>query len=616
MERDILKKIAKNFETKKGFVNKIFNTYLLNKLEYKDYFDRFDETCVFIEFCKHHSVDDILKLLNKMEKADIDLSYHFDQYTRYDAKLFENLLNEIDSNKMEIIINKLPESFFKKKFDGYDGFERFKKNVYQKSEKHTEIFKSLFLSEDDSDKQKLKDLKKEIAKFNLSKMILLRDKVSSECVEHMVMDRNFKGSFIEKEFNGLYINLEKEDQLKLISMLDLKNSDWMVFFENIKNQLAFANKKTEDNLKLIIQHINKIENKALTGKMLLSYLDHWENDPRNAKNKDIGYSVQEIGIFNTIFKENGTKNYEIITYPSLIKEIIAEKPESSMITDHEKVAINIILKDLFNLSGSCIEREKFQSFVNEALEIYPELFNDKNLPYIDEQFKKIKMYITNSEDYDGMIMISEHSFDSDIYLRLNVLNLALKLEDKNLINNVKNYYIKNKERINESQLFDLYYYTDHSLIKNIRETFITKSDHTSFFILSKESQKIIPYYKEEIVSLYSYVNFLSNRRDFSINKLEEFIDINSIIRNGCKNENEYSDRIVSLYNELNKMKNDLGEYRGEPAPAYSRKNQKDKLNRKILNAIEKDLTALYEKEVIGDIINNSDKIENKTQRRL
>ena len=64
------------------------------------------------------------------------------------------------------------------------------------------------------------------------------------------------------------------------------------------------------------------------------------------------------------------------------------------------------------------------------------------------------------------------------------------------------------------------------------------------------------------------------------------------------------------------MKNDLGEYRGEPAPAYSRKNQKDKLNRKILNAIEKDLTALYEKEVIGDIINNSDKIENKTQRRL
>ena len=41
----------------------------------------------------------------------------------------------------------------------------------------------------------------------------------------MVMDRNFKGSFIEKEFNGLYINLEKEDQLKLISMLDLNNSD-------------------------------------------------------------------------------------------------------------------------------------------------------------------------------------------------------------------------------------------------------------------------------------------------------------------------------------------------------------------------------------------------------
>lgn len=174
----------------------------------------------------------------------------------------------------------------------------------------------------------------------------------------MVMDRNFKGSFIEKEFNGLYINLEKEDQLKLINMLDLKNSDWMVFFENVKNQLEFANKKTEDNLKLIIRHINKIGNKALTGKMLLSYLDHWENGPRNAKNKDIGYSVQEIGIFNTIFKENGTKNYEIITYPSLIKEIIAEKPESSMSTDHEKVAINIILKDLFNLSGSCIEREK------------------------------------------------------------------------------------------------------------------------------------------------------------------------------------------------------------------------------------------------------------------
>ena len=38
-------------------------------------------------------------------------------------------------------------------------------------------------------------------------------------------------------------------------------------------------------------------------------------------------------------------------------------------------------------------------------------------------------------------------------------------------------------------IFDLYYYTDHSLIKNIRETFITKSDHTSFFILSKESKK-------------------------------------------------------------------------------------------------------------------------------
>ena len=612
MERDILKKIAKNLENKKGFVNKIFNSYLLNKLEYKDYFDRFDETFIFMEFCKHHSSDEILKLLNKMEKADIDLSYQFDKYITYNYKLFENLLKEIDFDKMEIIIDKLPESFFRKKFDGYDGFERFKKNVYQKSEKHTEIFKSLFLSEDDSDKQKLKDLKKEIAKFNLSKMILLRDKVSAECVEHMVMDRNFKGSFIEKEFNELYVNLEKEDQLKLISMLDLKNSDWIVFFENVKNQLKFANEKTEDNLKLIIQHINKIGNKALTGKMLLSYLDHWENDPRNAKNKDIGYSVQEIGIFNTIFKENGIKNYEIITYPSLIKEIIAEKPESSMITDHEKVAINIILKDLFNLSGSCIEREKFQSFVNEALKIYPELFNDKNLPYIDEQFKKIKMYITNSEDYDGMIMISEHSFDSDIYLKLNVLNLALKLEDENLINNVKNYYIKNKERINESQLFDLYYYTDHSLIKNIRETFITKSDHTSFFILSKESQKIIPYYKEETISLYSYVNFLSNRTDFSQNKLIEFIDINSVIRNGCKNENEYSDRIVGLYNELNKMKNDLGEDRGEPA--YSRKNQKDRLNRKILNVIEKDLTALYEKEVIGDIINN--KIENKTKRRL
>ena len=55
--------------------------------------------------------------------------------------------------------------------------------------------------------------------------LIRTDKVSSECVEHMVMDRNFKGSFIEKEFNGLYINLEKEDQLKLISMLDLNNSD-------------------------------------------------------------------------------------------------------------------------------------------------------------------------------------------------------------------------------------------------------------------------------------------------------------------------------------------------------------------------------------------------------
>ncbi|HCJ8468857.1 TPA: hypothetical protein NV714_002618 [Escherichia coli] len=64
------------------------------------------------------------------------------------------------------------------------------------------------------------------------------------------------------------------------------------------------------------------------------------------------------------------------------------------------------------------------------------------------------------------------------------------------------------------------------------------------------------------------------------------------------------------------MKNDLGEYRGEPARAYSMKNKKDKLNRKILNVIEKDLTALYEKEVIGDIINKSDKVENKTQRRL
>lgn len=234
----------------------------------------------------------------------------------------------------------------------------------------------------------------------------------------------------------------------------------------------------------------------------------------------------------------------------------------------------------------------------------------------DEQFKKIKMYITNSEDYDGMIMISEKSFDSDTDLKLNVLNLALKLEDEKLINNVKNYYIKNKERINESQLFDLYYYTDHSLIKNIKETFITKSDHTSFFILSKESQKIIPYYKEETVSLYSYVNFLSNRTDFSQNKLIEFIDINSIIRNGCKNENEYSNRIVSLYNELNKMKNDLGKDHGESAPGYSRKNQKDRLKRKILNVIEKDLTALYEKEVIGNIIDNSDKIENKTKRRL
>lgn len=133
MERDILKKIAKNFETKKGFVNKIFNTYLLNKLEYKDYFDRFDETCVFIEFCKHHSVDDILKLLNKMEKADIDLSYHFDQYTRYDAKLFENLLNEIDSNKMEIIINKLPESFFKKKLEREKILEQFTLSDKQKT---------------------------------------------------------------------------------------------------------------------------------------------------------------------------------------------------------------------------------------------------------------------------------------------------------------------------------------------------------------------------------------------------------------------------------------------------------------------------------------------------
>ena len=616
MERDILKKIAKNFENKKGFVNKIFNSYLLNKLEYKDYFDRFDETFIFMEFCKHHSPDEILKLLNKMEKADIDLSYQFDKYITYNYKLFENLLKEIDLDKMKIIIEKLPESFFRKNFDGYDGFERFKEYIYQDSKNNTLMFTELFLSKTDSDKQKLEDLKKEMARIYLSKIILLRDKVSSECIYHLVMEKNFKGSFIKTEFSKLYAILEEEEQLKLISMLDLKNSDWMVFFEDVKNKLRFADKKREDNLKLIIQHINKIRNKALTGKMLLSYLDHWENDPRNAKNKDIGYSVQEIGIFNTIFKENETKNYEIITYPSLIKEIIAENPESSMITDHEKVAINIILKDLFNLSGSCIVREKFQSFVNEALEIYPELFNDKNLPYIDEQFKKIKMYITNSEDYDGMIMISEKSFDSDTDLKLNVLNLALKLEDEKLINNVKNYYIKNKERINESQLFDLYYYTDHSLIKNIRETFITKSDHTSFFILSKESQKIIPYYKEEIVSLYSYVNFLSNRRDFSINKLEEFIDINSIIRNGCKNENEYSDRIVSLYNELNKMKNDLGEYRGEPAPAYSRKNQKDKLNRKILNAIEKDLTALYEKEVIGDIINNSDKIENKTQRRL
>ena len=214
---------------------------------------------------------------------------------------------------------------------------------------------------------------------------------------------------------------------------------------------------------------------------------------------------------------------------------------------------------------------------------------------------------------------------------------------KGFVNNIFNYYLLNKleykdyfDRFDETCVFmefckhhsiddilkllnkmnkaeiDLYYYTNHSLIKNIRETFITKSDHTSFFILSKESQKIIPYYKEETISLYSYINFLSNRKDFSQNKLIEFIDINSIIRNGCKNESEYSDRIISLYNELNKMKNNLGEDLGEPA--YSRKNQKDRLNRKILNVIEKDLTALYEKEVIGDIINN--KIENKTKRRL
>ena len=64
------------------------------------------------------------------------------------------------------------------------------------------------------------------------------------------------------------------------------------------------------------------------------------------------------------------------------------------------------------------------------------------------------------------------------------------------------------------------------------------------------------------------------------------------------------------------MNNDLEKDHGESAPGYSRKNQKDRLNRKILNVIEKDLTALYEKEVIGDIINKSDKVENKTQRRL